>query len=77
MEINLLLIRGLATRVKVAIKRSILREGRRLEKTGTNCPPVSVDLDLVSELAKCSNKLRDLEEDIQNFNHANAEKNSR
>lgn len=68
-----LLIRGLPISGTVAIKRSVLREALRSEKMGTNCPPVSVDLDLDSELTKCNDKLGDLEEDIKNFNHGNAE----
>lgn len=82
MEINRLLndeityelqIRGLPTSGTVATKRAILRDALRLERNCETDPPISVDLDINSELVKCNDKLGDLEEDIQNFNRDNAQ----
>lgn len=68
-----LLIRGLATSGTVATKRTLLREALRLEKLGATGPLVQVNLETQSELTICNDKLGDLEEDIQNFNHGNSE----
>lgn len=68
-----LLIRGLPTSGTVATKRSLLRDALRLERTGESAPPLCVNVDTLSELTTCQDKLSDLEEDIRNFKKENAQ----